>query len=141
MKTENRNMRLIGGYVLYAILAFAPVAVAVGLDWQVYTASAARCCSLSVFGAVTATLVALQAMGHTPKKVKRVVWYALAAASLWLLRPLVDSLALLVTCMAVGEGLATLVAAPLIAKCKRNREKDLMTEAVKEAIEGASGRV
>jgi len=141
MKKDDNTLRLMGAYILYAVLAAAPVAVAVGLDWDVYTASPARCWSLSVAGVAAAVLIALQAMGHSPKKVKRVVWYALAAGVLWLLKPLVDSLATLVTCMAIGEGLATLIANPIIAYHKRQRAQGLITDAVTEAVKEAEERV
>ena len=141
MKKDSDLYKLIGAYVLYGVLAAAPVAVAVALDWDVYTSSPARCWSLSVAGAAAVALITLQAMGHTPKKIKRVVWYALAAAMLWLLKPLVDSLATLVTCMAIGEGLATLVANPIIHYHKRARDNGLLSEAVADAVKEANGRV
>lgn len=141
MKKSNDALRLAGAYALYFVLAAAPVAVAVALDWDVYTADPRRCWSLSVAGVAAAVLIAFQALGHSPKKVKRVVWYALAAGVLWLLKPLVDSLAVLVTCMAVGEGLATIVANPILTHIKRARDDCRLSTAVAEAVKEASGRV
>jgi hypothetical protein len=126
---------------LYALLAAAPVAVAVIWDWNVYTQDVGRCVSLSFGGAIATVLIILQAMGHTPKKVKRVVWYALAAGMLWLLKPLIASLALLVTCMTIGEALAMVIARPLIVAAKRARDNRLLSETLVKTIEEVQGRV
>ena len=141
MKTKHSTLRIGAAYALYGVLAFAPVVVAVALDWDVYTSDVRRCASLSVAGAIAALLIVMQAVGHTPRHVKRVVWYAVAAAVLWLLKPLVASLALLVTCMALGEGLAMLVAKPLIASAKRSRDNATMADAVADAVKEVNGRV
>ena len=134
-------MPLVGAYLLYGVLALTPVVVAVALDWQVYTASPQRCLSLSFAGGLAVTLVALQVSGHAPKKVKRVVWYALAAGVLWLLRPIIDSLAVLVTCMAIGEGAALLVAMPMVRIARRRLHEGILRDTVADAITQAQGRV
>lgn len=138
---KKSTISLLAAYLLYALLALAPAAVAIALDWSVYTQSTARCVSLSFAGVLAVTLICLQAVGHTPKKVKRVVWYALAAGVLWLLRPIVSSLALLTTCMAAGELAAMLVAAPLIRHIKDSRRDGRLAEAVADAVQEAQGRV
>ena len=138
---KGKGLSLALAYLLYGVLALSPAVVAVLLDWEVYTATKASVLSLSFAGTIAAALIALQASGHAPKKVKRVVWYALAAGALWLLKPIVSSLAMLVTCMAAGELAAMLVAAPLIRKIKRDRADGRISEAVKDAIEEVQGRV
>ena len=132
---------LLGAYALYAVLAIAPAVVAVAVDWQVYTATRAQCVSLSFAGVIAVVMVLLQATGHAPKKVRRVVWYTVVAVCLWMLKPIVQSLALLATCMAGGELAATLAAAPIIAHVKRNREDGRLSSVVSGAIHEAEGRV
>ena len=141
MRTSRYVLAMTGAYLWYWLLSLGPVAVAVALDWDVYTASAARCVSLSVAGVLAVTLVALQMAGRAPKRVKRVVWYALVAAALWLLTPIVQSLAVLVTCMAVGEGAAMLLAAPVIRRLRRMREDRRLADVVGAAVAEAQGRV
>lgn len=141
MKRMPKWLPLVGAYAVYGALALLPAVVAVALDWQVYTATPGRCLSLSFAGAIAVALLSLQASGHAPRKVKRVVWYALAAGVLWGLSPIIDSLALLVTCMAAGEGVALLVAMPLVRRAKRHLQSNEIVEVVADAITRAKGRV
>jgi len=138
---KGNRLRLLAAYALYGVLAMAPSVVAVAVDWSTYTATKAQCLSLSFAGVLAVALVLWQASGHTPKKVRRVVWYALVAGILWLLKPIVSSLALLATCMAGGELAAMLFAAPLVAKLKREREDERLGRVVAGAVEEVHGRV
>ena len=138
-----KTLRWIGAYTLYGVLALGPAAVAIGLDWRVYTATPQRCFALSVAGMVALVLVVLQALGHSPKKVRRVVWYALGAALLWALRPIMTSLAMLMTAMTAGELSAMLVAQPLLNRLRRGRDAAVLAAAVREGVQETdlSGRV
>ena len=138
---KNRRLWLPGLYVLQTLLCLAPVAVVVGLDWNVYTATPARSVSLSLVGVLAVGLVVLTTLGKTPKNVRRVVWYGVAAGVLWVVRPIVANIAMLVSALAVGELLAELVAKPLIAKEKRERACAPTVKALNEVVDELRGRV
>lgn len=140
-RTPSRALRWIGAYALYGVLALGPAAVAIALDWSVYTGTPQRCFSLTVAGMVALTLVVLQAMGHSPKNVRRVVWYGLGAALLWALRPIVQSLAILLTAMTAGELLAMLVAQPILGRLRRTGNNAALAAALREGVQEAVGEI
>ncbi|MBO4535303.1 MAG: hypothetical protein J5755_05140, partial [Clostridia bacterium] len=127
--------KLVGAYLLYVVLALAPMAVVVGLDWRVYVATPARVVSLSIAGVAALLLVVLQATAHLPRSVKRVVVYGVIAGALWALRPIVDQLALLMTAMTGGELMAMLIAKPLVDRIKREQEEGRIGAAVAKSVE------
>ena len=139
MKTTGK---LLGAYLLYLVLALAPMAVVIGLDWRLYVATPAKIASLSIAGVMAVALVVLQATSHLPHNVKRVVVYGVIAAALWAMRPIVDRLALLMTAMTGGELAAMLLAKPLIDRLKRERMDKRLGEAVAQSVqEVIKGRV
>lgn len=134
--------RLIWGYVLYVILAVVPLVVTIALDWKTYTATPARTISLSLAGSVAMLMIVLQATGHMPGKVKRVVVYAVVAGLLWALRPIIQSLAILMTAMTAGELAALLVARPIIERARKRMDDERLAGAVSKGVEEViKGRV
>ena len=133
---------MIWGYLLYVLLAVAPLVVTIALDWRTYTATPARTVSLSLAGSVAMLMIVLQATGHMPGKVKRVVVYAVVAGLLWALRPIVQSLAILMTAMTAGELAALLVARPIIERARKRIDDERLAGAVSKGVEEViKGRV
>lgn len=137
-KKRNERARLIGLYVLYAVLTLAPAAVVIALDWDVYTATPQRAVSLSLCGAAALVAMIMHALGKSPKPMKRVVRYAAVAAVLWVLRPIIDNLALLATAVAAGEALGLPVMSA-IGRCKARIQQAAMADAVSEGVRSACG--
>lgn len=129
-----RVCKLVGCYLLYALLSLGPAIVVIVLDWDVYTATPQRCFSLSVAGMAAVAVVALHLAGHTPKHVRRVVWYALASALLWALRPIISSLAMLFTALTAGELAAMLLAEPLLKRLKAQTVREDLSLAIRQGL-------
>ena len=134
--------KLVLGYILYILLAIAPTALCIGLDWRAYTATPATTVSMSLAGCASLLLVTLQATGHMPTKVKRVVVYGVIAGVLWALKPIVSHLAMLMTAMTAGEVLGLLIAAPMIRTARRQLEAERLGETISKSVEEViKGRV
>lgn len=100
MKPSVKKVLLqIGGYVA----SIAPVAVILGLKWDVYTATTASSISLGVGGAIALVLMLVKSLGKIPKNIHPIIKYVVALVLVFALDPIIQDLKILLSAAIVGE--------------------------------------
>ncbi len=138
-----RNVRLAVLTICSFFASIAPLAVAVGFNFKAYTATPAGAYSLGVGGVLALVIFFLKAINRLPKNVKRVFRYGAAFALVCLLEPLIMDAKLLLGMAFLGELIDCLIFAPLIARERGRKSRELVRAAVREGLAengGESGR-
>lgn len=96
-------------YVLQILIIIAPVLAVIIVRRNDYITSPSKSFALS-FGAIVAFIIMiLQVLNKMPKDIHLIVKLGVASVFLWMLRPILDELCLLLTCAFGGELLGWLV--------------------------------
>ena len=102
----NDNGKLIILYLLQILVIIAPVLIVIILKREEYFTKPEKVFSLS-FGAIIALSIAvLQIIGKMPKNIHMLIRLGVITLILWLLRPILDELCILLTCAFCGEFLS-----------------------------------
>ena len=84
-------------------VSVAPIAVAVGLNWNDYTRTVRSGVSLAAGGIIALVLIVLKLLNRMPKKVHGVIKYGIVFIVTYLLQDLLNDAVLLTGCAFVGE--------------------------------------
>lgn len=102
MKSKDRY-KLLLLYVLQAIVIVAPIIAVIVIKRNDYFSVPEKTFSLS-FACISAfVIMVLQILGKMPKNVHVIVKLGLITVFLWMIRPILDDLCLLLTCAFGGE--------------------------------------
>ena len=90
-------------YVMQIILVIAPVLVLFIFKRKDYFATPEKIFSLSLTGFIAFSVLILQVIGKTPKKVHSLIRLSLITLFLWALKPILSELCLIATSVFAGE--------------------------------------
>lgn len=90
-------------YILQILLVISPVIAVIIIKRNDYFTTANKLFSLSFAGVTGITILVLQVVGKTPKNIHILIKLGVITLILWLLRPILDELCLLVTACFGGE--------------------------------------
>ena len=113
---------------------FAPLAIAIGVDYETYFASKAAGWSLTIGGALAVALAILSALGKAGKLFNsgtKIAAFIFVFSML--LSPVVLNLQFLSGMLLAGEATNSMVVQPKVAKLKRRLEKEDLTDTIRRA--------
>jgi hypothetical protein len=114
--------------------SFAPLAIAVGVDYETYFASKAAGWSLTIGGGLAVALAILSALGKAGKLFNsgtKIAAFIFVFSML--LSPVVLNLQFLSGMLLAGEATNSMVVQPKVAKLKRRLEKEDLTDTIRRA--------
>ncbi len=100
--------------LMQIVIVIAPVIGLIVYKRNEYFASSEKVYSLSIAAVISITFIILQVLGKTPKNVHKIIKLAVLSLFLWVLRPILYDLCLIVTAGFVGELLGFLIFSHLI---------------------------
>lgn len=141
---NNYKSKLILFYVFQVLVTIAPVLVVIVLKKDEYINDSQKAFSLGFGGIIALTVMVLQIVGKLPRNLHIIIKLGLATLILWMLRPILDELCLLVTCAFGGELLAWLCFSKAIRNLKAKadyKDSETIRKAVEDGDKPISGRV
>lgn len=141
---SNFKGKLILLYILQVLVMITPVLVVIILKKDEYINNSQKAFSLGFGGIIALTIIVLQIVGKLPKNLHAIIKLGLATLILWMLRPILDELCLLVTCAFGGELFAWLFFSKAIRNLKAKidyKESETIKKAVDDGEKPISGRV